>query len=202
MKMMFDKMGIDVWEVIEAAASKPFGFAPFCPGPGIGGECIAVVPMYLSWKAREVEAPTSLIDTAEIINAAMPSYVVEKIADGLNRHQKSLSQAKILLLGVGYKKDVNDIRESSSLKILSLLQKKQARVSYHDPYVPSIGYQHLQMESIDLTEHALSSFDAVVIATDHSNYHWPWILQHSALLIDTRNVTAHLPDPESKVIKA
>ncbi len=206
MKISFDRMGIDIWEVIEAAAMKPFGFAPFYPSPGIGGECIPVVPAYLSWQAQETNGPTSLIDMAMQVNAKAPYYVVEKIGDALNTHKKSFLETKILVLGVGYKKEVNDIRESASLTIISLLQKKLASVDYHDPYVKELSsprhYPDMKLTSINLTPEALSSYDAVVIATDHSFYNWNEIALYSKLIIDTRNVMAHIPSAQSKTIKA
>lgn len=203
MKIMFDRMGIDVWEVIKAASTKPFGFTPFYPSPGVGGDCIPVVSVYLTWKAREADGPTSLIDLAETINYSIPYYVVEKVIEGLAHRKLSIEGAKILVLGVGYKKDVNDLRESASLKILSLLKQKKAEIFYHDPYIeelpPLAKYPDLKMKSSPLDQ--LHTYDAVVIATDHSTYDFAKIVKESRLVIDTRNVTADLPEAKNKVIK-
>lgn len=191
MKMIFERLGIDIWEVIEAASTKPFGFMPFYPGPGYGGHCIPVDPFYLAWKAKEVDYPTKFIELAGEINTQMPYYVVNRTIEALNRRGKAINGAKILVLGIAYKKDIDDQRESPALKIISLLQKKGAKVSYHDPYVPhSFGhreYPDLDMKSVPLTEKRLKQFDAVVIATDHSVIDYDWIARHSPLVIDTRN---------------
>ncbi|MFP4082682.1 MAG: nucleotide sugar dehydrogenase [Candidatus Aminicenantes bacterium] len=191
MKMIFELMGIDIWEVIEAASTKPFGFQPFYPGPGYGGHCIPVDPYYLTWKAKEVEYPTKFIELAGEINTRMPYHVVSKTMEALNERGRSIKGARILILGIAYKKDVDDQRESPSLKIISLLRKKGARVSYNDPYVPrSYGhrdYPGLELASVHLNPKKLKSFDAVVIATDHSDYDFDWIAEHSSLVIDTRN---------------
>jgi UDP-N-acetyl-D-glucosamine dehydrogenase len=207
MKIMFERMGIDIWDVIAAAAVKPFGFTPFYPSPGVGGDCIPVVPSYLSWKARQTDGPTSLMDLANTINGTIPYYVVDKVMEALSRHHKGLDGAKVLLLGVGYKKDVNDLRESASLKILSLLKQKKADLHYHDPLVPkllpSARYPDLKMDSIPLVYEKLSSFDAVIIATDHSTYDWNKIATFSPLVIDTRNVMKDVsPQYKKKVVKA
>ncbi len=191
MKMILELMDIDVWEVIEAASSKPFGFFPFYPGPGYGGHCIPVDPFYLAWKAKEVEYPTKFIELAGEINTRMPYYVVSKTIDALNRRKRSIRGAKILILGIAYKKDVDDQRESPSLKIISLLQEKGAKVAYNDPYVPeSYGhrdYPGLKLKSEPLNEGKLRKFDAVIINTDHSAYDYDWIVKNAALVIDTRN---------------
>lgn len=191
MKMIFNRMGIDMWEVIEAASTKPFGFMPFSPGPGYGGHCIPVDPYYLAWKAKEVDYPTKFIELAGEINTLMPYYVVSKTAETLNERGKSIKGAKILVLGIAYKKDVDDQRESPSLKIISLLQKRGARVSYNDPYVPQSSghrdYPDLELKSVALTGENLKKYDAVVIATDHSVYDFDWIAKSSDLVIDTRN---------------
>lgn len=191
MKMIFDRMGIDIWEVIAAASTKPFGFMPFYPGPGYGGHCIPVDPFYLTWKAKEVDYQTKFIELAGEINTRMPYYVVEKTIEALSERGKAVRGARILVLGIAYKKDVDDQRESPSLKIISLFRKKGARVSYHDPYVPhSFGhreYPDLDLKSVPLTARRLQSSDAVVIATDHSFFDYDWITLHSPLVIDTRN---------------
>jgi len=191
MKMIFERMDIDIWEVVEAASTKPFGFMPFFPGPGYGGHCIPVDPFYLAWKAKEVDYPTKFIELAGEINTLMPYYVVSKTIEALNERGKSIKGARILVLGIAYKKDIDDQRESPSLKIISLLQKKGAIVSYNDPYVPqSFGhrdYPGLKLKSVRLSEKKLKEFNAVVIATDHSRYDFEWIVKNSFLVIDTRN---------------
>ena len=191
MKMIFERMDIDIWEVVEAASTKPFGFMPFFPGPGYGGHCIPVDPFYLAWKAKEVDYPTKFIELAGEINTLMPYYVVSKTIEALNERGKSIKGARILVLGIAYKRDIDDQRESPSLKIINLLQKKGAIVSYNDPYVPqSFGhrdYPGLKLKSVRLSEKKLKEFDAVVIATDHSRYDYEWIVKNSFLVIDTRN---------------
>jgi len=191
MKMIFDRLGIDIWEVVEAASTKPFGFMPFFPGPGYGGHCIPVDPFYMAWKAKEVDYPTKFIELAGEINTLMPYYVVSKTAEALNERGKSIKGAKILILGIAYKKDVDDQRESPALKIISLLQQRGAKVLYNDPFVPqSFGhrdYPGLKMKSVALSEKKLKEFDAVIIATAHSVYEFGWIAKNSSLIIDTRN---------------
>ncbi len=191
LKMIFELMDIDIWEVIKAASTKPFGYKPFYPGPGFGGHCIPVDPFYLTWKAKEVEYPTKFIELAGEINTHMPYYVVTKTVEALNRKGKPIKGAKVLILGIAYKKDVDDQRESPALRIISLLQKKGAKVSYNDPHVPqSFGhraYPGLDLESVQLTTRNLKGFDAVIIATDHSAYDYDWIAKNAVLIIDTRN---------------
>lgn len=203
LKMIFSRMNVDIWEVVKAASTKPFGFMPFSPGPGYGGHCIPVDPFYLSWKAKEVDYPTKFIELAGEINTMMPYYVVEKTIEALNERKKPIKGAKVLILGIAYKKDVDDQRESPSLKILSLFQKRGARVAYNDPYVPhSSGhrdYPDLNMSSVELTEKKLKEYDAVVVATDHSLYDYGWILENSNLIIDTRNV---IKKKRKNVVKA
>lgn len=192
MKMIFERLGIDIWEVIQAASTKPFGFMPFFPGPGYGGHCIPVDPFYLAWKAKEVDYPTKFIELAGEINILMPYYVVSKTLEALNERGKSINGAKILILGLAYKKDIDDQRESPSLKIISLLQKKGAKVSYNDPHVPlASGYRDypgLKLKSVALSKKRLREADAVIIATDHSVYDYERILRDSSLIVDTRNV--------------
>lgn len=191
MKMIFDRMDIDIWEVIEAASTKPFGFMPFYPGPGYGGHCIPVDPFYLAWKAREVDYPTKFIELAGEINMLMPYYVLNKTILALNRRRKSIRGARILVLGIAYKADIDDQRESPSLKIISLFQQHGAKVSYNDPYVPQTSghrrYPGLKLESVDLTEKKLKESDGVIIATAHSSYDFKWIAKHAPLVVDTRN---------------
>lgn len=190
LKMLFDRMGIDVWEVIEAAKTKPFGFQPFYPGPGLGGHCIPIDPFYLTWKAREYDFQTRFIELAGEINTFMPYYVVQKIMDALNEHRKAIRGSKILILGVAYKKDVDDMREAPSLHIIELLMQKGALVDYNDPYVsklPKMRKHKLEMESVELSKESLGKYDAVIIATDHTNYDYKWIVDHANLVVDTRN---------------
>lgn len=190
LKLLCLRMGINIWEVIEAASTKPFGFQPFYPGPGLGGHCIPLDPFYLSWKARECDFHTRFIELAGEINSAMPYHVVQSIAAELSRNYKPLNGSRVLILGVSYKKDVDDLRESPALKIIELLQKGGAAVSYHDPFFPALpkGRKHdLQMTCASLD--TLSDYDCVVIVTDHSDYDYRAIVQQSRLVIDTRNAT-------------
>jgi UDP-N-acetyl-D-glucosamine dehydrogenase len=191
LKMIFDRMGIDVWEVIRAASSKPFGFMPFYPGPGLGGHCIPIDPFYLTWKAKEVDYPTKFIELAGEINTYMPYYVREKTVAALNERGKSIKGAKVLVLGLAYKKDIDDSRESPSLKIISLLQGKGAKVSYNDPFIPKLAghreYPGMELLSVPLTPALLRKSDAVIISTDHSAYDYDGIVKHAPLVIDTRN---------------
>lgn len=191
MKMIFDRMDIDIWEVIYAASSKPFGFMPFYPGPGYGGHCIPVDPYYLTYKAKEVDFSTKFIELAGEINTTMPYYVVDKTVEALNKRGKSIKGAKILILGISYKENIDDQRESPSLKIISLLQKKGAKVSYNDPFAPRLDgyrdYPGLKLKSVDLNEKNLRGFDAVIIATAHSDYDFDWLVKNAFLVVDTRN---------------
>lgn len=204
LKILCDRMGMDLWEVIDAASTKPYGFTPFYPGPGLGGHCIPIDPFYLTWKARQYDIATRFIELAGEINTAMPYYIVSKILDALNQRGKSIKGARILMLGVAYKKDVDDKRESPGLKIIELLMAKDADVSYNDPHVLSFeGLRHYDfaMQSVLLTEEKLRQMDAVVIATDHSCYDYPWIVDHSSLVIDTRNATRHVVNGREKIIR-
>jgi UDP-N-acetyl-D-glucosamine dehydrogenase len=191
LKMIFDRMGIDVWEVIKAASSKPFGFMPFYPGPGLGGHCIPIDPFYLTWKAREVDYSTKFIELAGEINTAMPYYVINKTLEALAEKGKSFKGSKILVLGIAYKKDIDDQRESPALKIISLLQKKGAKVEYNDPHVPESSghreYPGMSLKSVPLTAKRLRQADAVIIATDHTSYDFDWIIKNAKLAVDTRN---------------
>ncbi len=191
LKLLFERMDIDAWEVINAAATKPFGFTPFYPGPGLGGHCIPIDPFYLTWKARQYNFSTRFIHLAGEINAAMPAHVVEQLAQGLNRKGRALGGAEILILGVAYKRDVEDIRESPALRIIRLLEQETATVRYHDPHVPMLRSRYLEHEmcSIELTRAAVDSADAVIIVTDHSGVDYGFVLRHAQLVIDTRNAT-------------
>ena len=190
LKLLCLRMGIDIWEVIQAASTKPFGFHPFYPGPGLGGHCIPVDPFYLSWKAKEWDFHTRFIELAGEINTAMPYHVVTSVASALNRHKKALNGSKVLVLGVAYKRDIDDLRESPSLAIIEELQKQGAEVAYNDPYFPKVGRgrkYNLQMTCTPLDN--LSQFDCVLIVTDHSDYDYSSIVQQSKLVVDTRNAT-------------
>jgi UDP-N-acetyl-D-glucosamine dehydrogenase len=205
LKMLSDRMGIDIWEVIEAASTKPFGFSPFYPGPGMGGHCIPIDPFYLSWKAREYDFTTKFIQLAGEINVSIPYYVVSKTIDALNDRKKSIKGARILILGVAYKKDVDDARESPALAIMDLLQKKGATVLYHDPYIPSLPLfrkYHFKLNSSPLTQSLLERMDAVVVVTDHSQIDYAWVTLHAPLIIDTRNVTEGMKRWKRKIVKA
>ncbi len=190
LKMVFDKMNIDVWEVIDAAKTKPFGFNAFYPGPGLGGHCIPIDPFYLTWKARQYDQNTKFIELAGEINTYQPYYVIERCADILNKYQKPLSGAKVLILGAAYKKDIDDMRESPSLKLISLLRSKGAMVDYNDPYIPKLPptrkYKY-EMVSVELTSENLESYDLVLLSTDHTGYDYKFISTHAKLIVDTRN---------------
>lgn len=199
MKIAFDQMGLDIWEVIEAASSKPFGFMPFYPGAGVGGDCIPVSPAYLIWEAKKNEGHTTLMELAEHINELSPHFVVEKIVQGLNSQRKSVKESEILVLGVTYKKDVNDIRGAPALKILSLLQERGGFIHYHDPYIKTLPSLNLTSEALDYREFA--SYDCIVIVTDHSSYDWKKVAEHSRLVVDTRNVLKDIKSKNCKIIK-
>ena len=191
LKMVFDKMNIDVWEVIAAASTKPFGFKAFYPGPGLGGHCIPIDPFYLTWKAREFELNTKFIELAGEINTHQPYYVVQKSIEELNKNKKALNGAKVLILGAAYKKDIDDMRESPSLKLIEIYREKGAQVDYYDPYVlklPKTRKYQYNMVSIDLTKESISKYDLVVLSTDHEAFNYEMIARNSKLIIDTRNV--------------
>jgi UDP-N-acetyl-D-glucosamine dehydrogenase len=197
LKLLCLRMDLDIWEVISAASTKPFGFHPFYPGPGLGGHCIPVDPFYLSWKAKEFDFRTRFIELAGEINAKMPYHVLASIGGALNQHKKSVNGARVLILGVAYKKDIDDLRESPALTIIELLQKDGARVSYHDPYFPFIGKGRkydLQMKRTELEQ--LGQYDCVVIVTDHSDYDYPKIVSEAQLVVDTRNATKGIDSPK------
>jgi UDP-N-acetyl-D-glucosamine dehydrogenase len=193
LKLLCLRMGLDIWEIIEAAATKPFGFQPFFPGPGLGGHCIPVDPFYLSWKAKEFDFRTKFIELAGEVNVAMPYHVIAAVINALNRQKKALNGARVLVLGVAYKKDIDDLRESPALTIIELLQKEGAKVFYHDPYFPSIGRGRkydLQMKRVELDD--FGKYDCVLIVTDHSDYDYARIVREAALVVDTRNATRGL----------
>ena len=207
LKMIYTKMGIDIWEVIDAAKTKPFGFMPFYPGPGLGGHCIPIDPFYLTWKAREYESPTRFIEIAGEINTAMPIYVIQELMNALNKQGKALKNASILVIGLAYKKDVDDMRESPALKLLEILLEKKAKPDYHDPFIPKIKktrhYKMLcGMESVDLTPVVIKSYDAVLISTDHSSIDYDELVKHAQLVVDTRNATKNVKEGRGKIFKA
>ena len=204
LKLLCLRMGIDIWEVIEAAKTKPFGFTAFYPGPGLGGHCIPIDPFYLTWKAREYEFPTRFIELAGEINSSMPEHVVDSMAEALNQRKQCLQDARVLVLGIAYKKDIDDQRESPSLRIMELLAAKGAHVDYHDPYfphLPKMRKYHFDLESIELTPEALAGYDVVVIATDHSTYDYSAIVRHARLVIDTRNATHSVQEHREKIVR-
>lgn len=206
LKVLFDKMGIDVWEVIEAAKTKPFGFQAFYPGPGLGGHCIPIDPFYLTWKAREYDFATRFIELAGEINTHMPYYVVEKAGQLLNKSGKSLKDSKVLVLGMAYKKDIDDQRESPSLRIVQLLREQGADVSYNDPFVPVCrGHRHypdIDMKSIDLNEKTLKDADVALLLTDHTSYDYAFIAKHAQRILDTRNAFRKNGIRSKKIYKA
>jgi len=206
LKILYDRMGINVWEVIEAAKSKPFGFQAFYPGPGLGGHCIPIDPFYLTWVARKHGLSTRFIELAGDINTSMPDYVVSRVTDALNEVCKPIKGSKITLLGMAYKKDVDDPRESPGFELMDLLLGKGALVQYNDPHIPSLPamrrYPHLAMDSQELTAEFLHAQDCVLIVTDHSAYDWPWIARHAPLIVDTRNALKDIVDPRGKIVRA
>jgi len=205
LKILCHRMNINVWEVIRAASTKPFGYMPFYPGPGLGGHCIPIDPFYLTSKAREYDFPTKFIELAGEVNTAMPYYVVQRAMEALNSRKKSINGSKILLLGMAYKKDVDDDRESPSFKLLELLQEKGAEVVYNDPHIPVLKPSRkysFRLESTELTAHSLAAADCVLLATDHSDYDYRFILDHANLIVDTRNAFNGLEGSAEKVIPA
>jgi UDP-N-acetyl-D-glucosamine dehydrogenase len=196
--LMCDLLDVDVWEVIEAAASKPFGFMPFYPGPGLGGHCIPIDPLYLSWKMKTLNYRARFIELAGEVNSAMPDYVCEVVADALNDREKSVKGSGILVVGVTYKRDIEDVRESPSLDIIKILEGKGARVSYNDPYVPELHLDDTVMRSQDLLP-SVRTADVVVIVTDHSSYPYREIVEAAAVIVDTRNATKGIVSP--KIVK-
>ncbi|MCS6836190.1 MAG: nucleotide sugar dehydrogenase [Anaerolineae bacterium] len=192
MALMCDKLGIDVWEVIQAASSKPFGYMPFYPGPGLGGHCIPIDPLYLSWKLKTLNYTARFIELASEINTSMPIHVLGKVTEALNDEGKAVKGARIVVLGVAYKPDVSDVRESPALDIIELLRKKGAQVVYHDPFVPSVRLEEGSMASSEYNDALLRQADCVVIVTHHKAYDWQHVVQHSKLIVDTRHVTKGL----------
>ena len=203
LKIVFEKMEIDIWEVIEASSTKPFGFMPFYPGQGLGGHCIPIDPFYLSWKARQYGVDSRFIELAGEVNISMPDYVVEKIEHGLARANKNFKNCRILLLGLAYKKNVDDDRESATFSIMDILTKKGAEVDYNDPYIPKVKprREHKQFvgkKSVSLDQ--INQYDIIVVLTDHSAYDYKAIVEHSQLIVDTRNSCGNFKS--DKIIKA
>jgi UDP-N-acetyl-D-glucosamine dehydrogenase len=206
--LLCERMGIDIWEVIEAASTKPFGFMPFYPGPGVGGHCIPVDPYYLSWKAREYDFYTKFIELAAEVNQAMPYHVVSKISEGLNRQGKPLRGARVLILGVTFKRDVDDARNSPAQRIIELLVAQKVQVTYNDPYVPQFRVGHdvfyrddLTLRSVDLSEEVLAEHDCTVIVAGHTSYDYAWVVRHAPLIIDTVNATGGMSEGREKILR-
>lgn len=205
LKMLFDRMGIDIWEVIAAAKTKPFGFQAFYPGPGLGGHCIPIDPFYLTWRAKEFGMATRFIELAGEVNTGMPHYVIMRTMEALNERKKSLKGSRVLVLGLAYKKDVDDLRESPSIELIELFRAHGAKVDYNDPHIPRTPKQRehdLRMSSKPLSPKMIAGYDCVVIATDHSRYDYPMIVKHAQLVIDTRNATAAVKQGRAKIVKA
>jgi len=207
LKVILTEMDIDVWEVIEAASSKPFGFQAFYPGPGLGGHCIPIDPFYLTWKAKEVGQPTRFIELAGQINRGMPEYVIQRTMLALNEHGKAVNGSRILVLGLAYKPNVDDVRESPSFELITRLRDLGAEVAYNDPHVPTTHpmrhYPDLPpMQSVELSAETLASYDCLLIATDHAAYDWPTICAHARLIVDSRNALKHVADARARIVKA
>ncbi|MFI5397428.1 MAG: nucleotide sugar dehydrogenase [Candidatus Binatia bacterium] len=205
LKVLFDRMGINVWEVIDAAATKPFGFTPFYPGPGLGGHCIPIDPFYLTWKARQYDLTTRFIELAGEVNQAMPEFVAAKLMDALNERGRSLKGARILILGVAYKRDIDDDRESPAYKLMELLERKHAQLVYHDPYVPALKHSRrydFGLKSVPLTPEELAAADATVVVTDHTCFDYDFIVRASRLVIDTRNATRGVVEGRENIVYA
>jgi UDP-N-acetyl-D-glucosamine dehydrogenase len=201
MALICDKLGLEVWEVVRAASTKPYGFMPFYPGPGLGGHCLPIDPLYLSWKLRTFNYNARFIELADDVNSNMPRHVVSKISDALNTCRKAVNGSQMLILGVAYKRDVNDVRESPALEIIRLLRERGAAVSYHDPYVARLSEGDFDLVSISLTEQALAEADCVVVVTDHSSYDWTWIAQHTRMILDTRDALRGIDSRQARVVK-
>ncbi|HKW11432.1 MAG TPA: nucleotide sugar dehydrogenase, partial [Gemmatimonadaceae bacterium] len=200
MAIVCDKLGVNVWEVIDAAATKPFGFMKFTPGPGIGGHCIPLDPHYLAWKMRTLNYKTRFIDLASEINSQMPAFVVEKVSHALNLDRKSVNGSKVLVLGVAYKRDIDDVRESPALDVIRLLEELGAEVSFHDPYIPAVREDGHMREGVDLTSQMLADTDAVVVVTDHHSVDYQFVMDHASLIVDSRNVMRNLVQTKARVV--
>ena len=200
MAIVCDRLGVDVWEVIDAAATKPFGFMKFTPGPGIGGHCIPLDPHYLAWKMRTLNYKTRFIDLASEINSAMPAYVVEKVARALNDAKKAVNGSRVLVLGVAYKNDIDDMRESPALDVIRLLELQGAHVEYHDPHVPRFREEGLEVVGVPLTDEVLVAADVVVIVTNHTAVDYQRVVNLAALVVDTRHATANLAPGKARIV--
>lgn len=199
--IMCDRLGIDVWEVIDAAATKPFGFMKFTPGPGLGGHCIPIDPLYLSWKLRSLNYNARFIELASEINTNMPRFALGKIQDALNERGKPLKGSRVIVLGVAYKPDIDDLRESPALDVIGLLKKKGAQVSYHDPYIPAISHDDWTLQSVEDLMSQVKAADCVAVITNHSSYDYPAILETASLIVDTRNALGNLGRDHPKVVR-
>lgn len=199
--LMCDRLGLDVWEIINAAATKPFGFMPFYPGPGLGGHCIPIDPHYLSWKLKSLNYYARFIELAGDINSHMPEYVIDRITELLNdRYAKALNKSNVLVLGVAYKKDIKDMRESPALDVIKLLEDKGAKVSYNDPFVPTFEWNHTKHKSVKLSNQMIKKADLVVITTDHTQYDYDNIVQNAKVVFDTRNATKNVKKNRKKIV--
>jgi UDP-N-acetyl-D-glucosamine dehydrogenase len=196
-----NRLGVDVWEVIEAAATKPFGFMKFTPGPGLGGHCIPIDPLYLSWKMRSLNYTTRFIELASEINTGMPRFVLGKVQDALNDHGKAVKGSKVLVLGVAYKPDIDDLRESPALDVIGLIKAKGAEVAYHDPYIPHLNHDDWKLNSVPNLMEAVRSADCVCIVTNHKVYDYPAILATANLIVDTRNALGDMGCDNPKVVR-
>lgn len=202
MALMCDRMGLDVWEIVDAAATKPFGFMPFYPGPGLGGHCIPIDPHYLSWKAKTFEFYARFIELASEINGSMPEYVLGKITDALNRQRKAINGSQILIMGVAYKKEVGDTRESPAIDVIRMLVQRGGEVLYHDPYVPELQIDGLgPYVCQELTAERVKNVDCVAIMTNHTNIDYRWIVNHAVVVVDARNATKFVETHRNKIIK-
>ena len=198
LKLVLDRMGVNIWEVIDAAKTKPFGFMPFYPGPGMGGHCIPIDPFYLSWKAKEFNTEAKFIELAGEINRKMTENIAHRIGKALNDDKKSIRESKILLIGLAYKKDIDDVRESPAIKIMNLLKYKGANIDYHDPFVNK--FENIQ--SIDLTANNIKKYDLIAITTDHSKIDYELIGKHASIIVDTRNIMSHIEKPKARIVMA
>ena len=198
LKLVLSRMGVNIWEVIDAAKTKPFGFMPFYPGPGMGGHCIPIDPFYLSWKAKEYNIETKFIELAGEINRKMTEHIAHRIGRALNDDKKSIRGSKILIVGVAYKKDIDDVRESPALRIMDLLKHKGGKINYHDPYVENVS----SLKNLDLTKNTIEEQDAIVITTDHTSIDYPALGKYAKLIVDTRNIMATVKNPKARVIRA
>ena len=198
LKLVLSRMGVNIWEVIDAAKTKPFGFMPFYPGPGMGGHCIPIDPFYLSWKAKEYNTEAKFIELAGEINRKMTEHIAHRIGRALNDDKKSIRSSKILIVGVAYKKDIDDVRESPALRIIEVLKYKGAKINYHDPYVENVG----SLKSLDLTKNTIEEQDAIVIITDHTSIDYSSLGKYAKLIVDTRNIMATVKNPKARVIRA